>query len=67
MSYDTVKYMIKASSGFMLFTLYDTFVSGKDFNSYGMYDAGVFTLSVVAAELSEYLLSFLWDMPENSI
>ena len=65
--YDTVKYLTKAGSGFLLLSAYNTFVEGKDFMNYSLYNGGTFALSVVISELTADVISGFWNMNENSL
>jgi hypothetical protein len=65
--FDTVRYLTKASTGFLLLSAYDTFVDGKSFMDYSLYNSGSFALSLIVSELSTDLISNVWNMNERSI
>jgi hypothetical protein len=65
--YDTVKYLTKASTGFLLLTAYNTFIENKDFMDYSLYNGGSFALSIVISELAADLISHFWNMNDNSL
>ncbi len=66
-SYDTVKYLTKGSSAFLLLSAYDTFVDGKSFMDYSLYNSGSFALSVIISELTADIISGFWNMNDQSL
>jgi hypothetical protein len=65
--FDTVRYITKAASGFLLLSVYDKFIDGKSFMDYSLYNSGSFALSLVVSELSADFISSFWNMNERSI
>ena len=67
MRLDIFKYLSKGAVAFGIFSAYDVFVEGREFNGFASKDGLTFALSTVAAEWSADLLSGVWNMNENSV
>jgi len=65
--FDTIKYLTKGASAFLLLSVYDTFVDSKSFMDYSLYNSGSFALSVVTTELIADIISGFWNMNEKSL
>ena len=67
-NFDLVKYFTHASVGFAVYSAYDVFVEGKDFQNYAVYDGGSFALASILSLWSADLIGGIWSgYDKNSI
>ena len=66
-SIDLTKYLTHASVGFIVYSAYDVFVEGKNFQDYAVYDAGAFALASIGSLWTADLLNGVWSYNKDSI
>ena len=66
-SFDLTRNLTHASVGFIVYSAYDTFVEGKDFQNYAIYDAGAFALASIGSLWTADLLNGVWGYNKDSI
>ena len=66
-NFDLVKYFTHASVGFAVFSAYDVFIEGKDFQNYAVQDAGAFALASIGSLWTADLLNGVWSYNKDSI
>ena len=66
-NFDLVKYFTHASVGFAVYSAYDVFVEGKDFQNYAVQDAGAFALASIGSLWTADLLNGVWSYNKDSI
>ena len=65
--FDLVKYFTHASVSFAVYSAYDVFVEGKDFQNYAVQDGGAFALASIGSLWTADLLNGFWNYNKDSI
>ena len=60
--FDMINYATKGVFSFALYSAYDVFVEGRQFNGFSSRDGAAFALSIISAEWTADILSNMWDM-----